>query len=460
MNYSQEISTKQLQGLSLTPEMKQSIAILQMNCTELQDFINKELTENPLLETDEATAQRSESEEMWKISGTSYFQNYSYGRTRIDSDSSDDKDYILEKSFSAERSYREILDIQFSLVSKQMTPRQIRIGSCLLDHINDDGYLFTDIEELSEQLGVTCSETESVLEIIKNFYPAGTGAESVPECLYLQLREEGNVPESYKTLLFSYLEDVVSLRTKYVERQTGISEKTQLKFLAKIRTLHPRPGSMFSPGEPVHYVVPDGQITWNENEVSIKLNNIGSPALIINPTYRKLLSDDTLSSETRDYLTEHMNRAARLLQQIEARSETISKIAGVIAEEQKDYLLGLSDSPKPLTQKQVSQKTGLHESTVSRTVRGKYFSTPRGTYELQALLRSGHGEGSQTVSVEAIYKMIRSLIEKESPERPLTDQKLADLITSALVPVARRTVAKYREVLGIPSASGRRIRIA
>lgn len=302
-------------------------------------------------------------------------------------------------------------------------------------------------------------EIDTLLEIIQHFYPAGTGARSVAECLYLQLREEGAVPEAYQTLLFYYLEDIAEYRTKKIEKETGISSHMQIEFLNKLKSLHPRPGSQFTSEEKTYYVVPDGSINWSGGILSVKLNNVGTPPLVINPLYQEMLTNESYNAQTREYISERMNRALVLLRNIDAREKTIKTIASVIAEAQREYLLGITNTLNPLTQKQIAAKTGFHESTISRTVRGKYFLTPRGTMELKSLFCNSCLQGDQTVTVYTIKKTIRILIEQEDPACPLTDQEIADRLSSETASIARRTVAKYRKELGIQTASKRRMRI-
>lgn len=457
MNYSQELKLKQTQGIILTPEMKQSLSMLQMSCTELKDFLDREMMENPLLEIDESRHNTGEIEDIQKISWTAYLKSCGSGSpSRERKDRNDEEDFTFEKYAHNDMTYREVLDTQFDLCSEKLTSRQIRIGHAILDHINDDGYLFADLDDLAVSLNVEPEEIDVLLEIIQHFYPAGTGARNVGECLYLQLREEGPVPETYKVLLFHHLEDLSEHRIKKIENETGISSKTQMEFLKKIKTLHPRPGSQFADTEKTYYVVPDGSISWDSGTLSVKLNNVGSPALIISPFYQKMLTNENCNPGTREYIIERMNRALTVLHNIEAREKTIEAIAFVIAEEQKDYLLKKTDTLKPLTQKQIAAKTGLHESTISRTVRGKYFLTPRGTMELKSLFCNSYMQGEKSVATDIIKKCIRILIEQEDPDHPLTDQKIADRLSTDVVSIARRTVAKYREEMGIRTASKRR----
>lgn len=457
MSYSQKLMIKQTQGIVLTPEMRQSLSLLQMSCTELNDFLNQEMMENPLLETDDSAAPAAETDDVRTINWTAYLKSCSsraYVRGR--QDSGEEENFTFEKYAYDDMTYHEVLDMQFDLNSGGLTSRQLRIGRALLDQINEDGYLFTDLDELSAALNVDPEETEVLLELIQRFFPAGTGARSVGECLYLQLRSEGPVSEAYRILLFHHLEDLTEHRFKKIEHETGISSRTQTEFFRKIKTLHPRPGSQFAGQDKTYYVVPDGSISWKEGTLSVKLNNIGTPSLMISPFYRKMLLNENCSPQTKEYITERMNRALAILHNIEAREKTIETIVSVVAEEQKEFLLGKANALKPLTQKQIAAKTGLHESTVSRTVRGKYFLTPRGTLELKALFCNSYVQGDQAVTIDIIKQRIRVMIEQEDHAHPLTDQKIADSLSADVVSIARRTVAKYREEMGIQTSSRRR----
>lgn len=461
MNYSQELKLKQTQGIILTPEMKQSLSMLQMSCMELKDFLDKEMMENPLLEVNESNHNADIIDDIQKISWSAYVKSCtSYNSRHEQINDSDEDHFTFEKYAHNDMTYQKILDTQFDLCCKSLTSRQIRIGHAILDHINDDGYLFADLDDLAISLNVELEEIDVILEIIQHFYPAGTGARNVSECLYLQLREEQFVPESYKILLFHHLEDLSELRIKKIESETGISPEVQIELLKKIKTLHPRPGSQFANTEKTYYVIPDGSINWDDGTLSVKLNNIGSPTLIINPFYQKMLTSENCNPRTRNYIIERMNRALTILHNIEAREKTIESIAFVIAEEQQDYLLKKTDTLKPLTQKQIAQRTGLHESTISRTVRGKYFLTPRGTIELKSLFCNSYMQGEKSIAIDIVKKYIHLLIEQEDPCHPLTDQKIADYISTNIVSIARRTVAKYREEMGIRTAAKRRVVIS
>lgn len=461
MKYSQELSMKQTQSLALTPEMRQSLSVLQMSCTELEEFLNQEMMENPLLEIDEDKGRQTLSDDIQKISWTAYVESCESGRKSLEkTDAADEDTYTFEKYSHSDMNYHEILDMQFNLLKSDLTARQIRIGNALLDQINDDGYLFADLEDLAASLNVYPDEIDEVLTMIQGFYPSGTGARSVEECLYLQLRELTPVSADYQTLLFHHLEDAAEHRFQKIERQTGIPAQTQINFLNDLKSLHPRPGSSFGSTEQTFYVVPDGSISWIGNTLSVKLNNIGTPPLIINPIYQKMLSDQTLPPQTREYISERLSRAMTLLHNIEARAMTIESIASAIAEKQRMYLLGVTNMLNPLTQKQIAEETGLHESTVSRTVRGKYFLTPRGTLELKSLFCTCHEKGGITITTEAIKQEIRTLISKEDAAHPLTDQKIADYLSAEVFTIARRTVAKYREEMGIRTASKRRAAVS
>lgn len=452
----QEIRITQSQSLKLTPEMVQSLQVLQMTTAELKTFLDQAMMENPLLEMDEAVLKQPDPDDIQKISCSAYLKKVElHGPASGKPDPDADHKFDSGMFMHSDMNYARILDIQFQLLKPKLTRSQIRIGRVLLDHINDDGYLSADLEELSVSLGVEKDEAEKVLSMIQEFYPAGTGARSVKECLYLQLKEQGPVPEVYRTLLFECLEDIAEHRVKKIERKTGISPAEQMDFLNRLKTLHPRPGSEFCGNEKTCYVVPDGKISWNGNHVSVRLNHLGNPPLIINPVYKKMLNEDHIPCRTREYILDQMRQAAVLLNHIRTRKKTIETIVSVIAEKQKEYLLGKSDTLQPLTRKRIAEETGLSESTVSRTVRGKYFLTPRGTLELKSLFGISRFKGRNAVSPDILKQKIRALIEKEDTAHPLSDQKIADSLSAENVCIARRTVAKYREEMGILTASKR-----
>lgn len=466
MNLKQEVSNVQRQKLVLTQQMRRSIEILQMTSMEMKECVDAEMLENPLLEFDEAAhesddqnlaASDNEKDCDDQIDWQEYFEKeQDLPQWQVNTRAEENDDYNFEGFTSREMSLHAYLLLQFHMQKSQMTQKQMDIGEILIDAINDDGYLLTDLTALAADAGAVTEEAEEILTLIQTFDPAGVGARTIEECLAIQFRQLGWMTPLYQMLLDEYLLEIANNQFEEVSLKTQIPIDELIAFKMKMKEMNPRPGSSFAGDDATEYVVPDGNFEWIDGHLMVYINEISAPHLTISRVYQNMLKDQDCQEEAREYINQRMNAALLFIRSIEARRETVRRITAAIAAFQEDYFKGREANLKPLTLKQVADKAEVHESTVSRAVRGKFIQTPRGTFELKSFFKRGYNCGEEEISVDGVKQYIRSLIENEDSRHPLSDKKLADKLSGKGLNVARRTVAKYREELGFLSSSKRK----
>jgi RNA polymerase sigma-54 factor len=459
------------QQLTMTPQLQQAIRLLQLPVLELQSQVQQALESNVMLEAEEDEATESvpletpapsadddepadtreeivvEMDDPWAESSLPAGD----GRTR------DDDDRPLEFGDDRERDLHQHLVWQLEV--SRLDPRQVWIGEALVDALNDDGYLTettADIaRSLSADLPVTEQDVEQVLAFLQSLDPAGVGARSVAECISLQLAQLD--PETPgRDLAFGiareHLQAVADRDLPALRRATGADEDTLHVALALIRACHPRPGSAFESTQP-EYLVPDVFVRRTDRGWAVEINPASVPRLRVNQGYASLVS------RTPDYsaLRAQLQEARWLIRSLEIRNETLLKVARTIVQRQAAFLEKGEEAMQPMILRDVAETVQMHESTISRVTTGKYMHTPRGLFEFRYFF-SSHvaGADGEDVSSVAIRARIRKLIADEDPGKPLSDAQLADVLAGEGVKVARRTVAKYREALGLASSSERR----
>ena len=294
------------------------------------------------------------------------------------------------------------------------------------------------------------------MRIIQSFEPAGVGARNLQECLMIQVEQRNIQTPKIKEFIQNHLKDLAEARYSKIAEALGISltEVQELKDI--VLTLDPKPGRNFSSVNDTQYIVPDATVKKVDDEYVVIMNDTITPRLSINAYYRSLLSVENNESISK-FLTHRLDSALWLIKSIEQRRQTLYNVIKSIVEVQREFLDYGITYLKPLTLKNIADKIGVHESTVSRAVNGKYVQTPRGVFELKFFFKNGldNINGSATSS-ESIKKMIKEMVASENPYRPLSDQKLADLLKKKGIIISRRTVAKYREEIGIPSSAKRK----
>ena len=451
------------QQLTMTPQLQQAIRLLQLPITELQAQIREALEKNVMLEAldegleTDSTAERRGEEATPQVE-TNWDDTPAVGAADFGWQSSGGErrgttDFIP----AAGKTLQEHLLWQLEL--EHVDNRGYTIGAAIIDAINDDGYVLESLDEvrktLEPEVTAASDEIEAVLSRIQNLDPAGVGCRSVSECIALQLRQlDDDTPGRDLALMIAddYLELIAENKIGSLRRRLRTSEDELEQAIALLRSMHPRPGSAINPGTS-DYVVPDVFVRMIDGRWLVEINPGTAPSLRINQNYAGLLSRGTDHSILRAQLQE----ARWLIRSLEIRHETLLKVATAIVERQHAFLQHGDESMQPLVLRDVAEALDMHESTISRVTTNKYMHTPRGVFEFRYFFSShvGTTDGGECSSV-AIRAMIRKLIAQEQPKKPLSDSKISKLLEEDGIRVARRTVAKYREAMSIPSSSERR----
>lgn len=458
MKLGYNLALEQVQKLVMTPELRQAIQLLQFNCQELNEYLKKEIEENPMLEPVNIEMEyeniddyhREKDEIDWKDFIEKY-DDISY-RPQVDKN---EKEYNYENFVSVSSSLKEYLLFQLNVL--KLNPIDLMIGKIIIENIDDNGYLMASIEQLSKETGLNPERIENVLGIIQTFDPPGVGARNLKECLLIQIREDKSVNPNVEIVINKYLDELAYNRLSKIANELGIDQIEVQEIFDYIRTLEPKPGRCFGDNSGnVRYIIPDVIIDYVDGEYVVNLNDITAPRLNINKFYREMIRKEN-DVEAAEFLKEKLASAMWLIRSIEQRRMTIYNVVKSIIKHQKEFFEVGEKALKPLTLKEIADDINMHESTVSRATNGKYVQTPRGLYELKYFFCSGlsTNEGSD-VSSTSIKAMIKEIVDGENPKKPLSDQKISDLLKDRGISISRRTVAKYRDEMNIPSSSMRK----
>jgi RNA polymerase sigma-54 factor len=471
MALSQKLSARLSQKLILTPSLQQAIKLLPMTTIELAELLNQEMVENPLLE---------ESAEEAPVQEASTEAEQTPEKTDEKGDTWDDADYeyffgdYLNDGYRPKQAYevRELPPIENALSNKgsladhlewqlslQTTDPEIReIGEAIIGNIDDDGMLVASISEIAELGPWPVAHVEKALEHIQSFDPIGVAARDLQECLLLQIRAHGMAGTPVEALVRDHLPLLQNHRVPELAKALGLSHEEIKAYLEVVRHLDPKPGSRYTPAES-QYVIPDVYIIKTEDGYRAVLNEEGLPQLRISPVYRRLLDKGGESSdETRAYVKDKFRSALWLLKSVDQRQKTIIKVATSIITFQGEFLDKGIEHLRPLVLRDVANDIGMHESTVSRVVNNKYMHTPQGVYEMKYFFHSGISSSyGENVSSVTIKQRIKKLIESEDTKRPMSDSKIMNLLQKEGLMLARRTIAKYREELRIPTSNQRKV---
>lgn len=475
------LQTKLGQQLSLTPQLRQAIRLLQLSSVELEAELNDALDANPLLEREEDAEEDAftPAHEGDKAPESASGEEASDNPDSGDYDPGESPDWNESSAGSYERRGNGDEDsdeftaaapvdlhahLLWQLRLSHLSARDLAIGEAVVEAINDDGYLEGPLEDiqaaLSPEIKPDLCEIETVLHIIQHFDPVGAGARSLSECLCVQLSLL-----SADTPGLALAQDVCRRHLDVLARQgppklaaqLGVPPAEMDQAVSLLKSLDPKPGAQVSAGE-AEYIAPDA-IAYRQGGVWKVVLAAGSqPRLGINRHYERLIGK--ASREDDSYLKGQLQEARWLIKSLETRADTLLRVAKAITRQQSGFLDHGLEAMRPLTLREVAEELGLHESTISRATTRKYLRTPRGTFEFKHFFSSGIAtEHGGSASATAIQAMLRKLIEAENPRTPLSDQRLAEMLKAEGIPVARRTVAKYREAMNI-SASNERQRLA
>jgi RNA polymerase sigma-54 factor len=459
----QKLSLQQI----LAPQLQQSLHLLQVPTLELNALVHEELQQNPLLEevpkdeprvevegspqesdgadSDEAFQQEfevlSKLDEEWR----EYFAQTNSFRGR--SPEQEEQRQHFFDSIVQKKSLQQHLLEQLDFADVSDAGR--KIAELIVGNINDDGYLLTPLNELAISSGVPLEELQKALELIQTFHPVGVGARDLKECLLIQLDRLGKSESIEAAVLNQHLDDLGRRRYPDIARSLGIPVEQVQQIANFISTLEPKPGRMFST-DPDQYVAADVIVQRVDGDYVVMLNNDQIPHLRISNTYKEVMSGGEGLKEAREYIREKIRAGKFLIKSIHQRQQTIHNIAKVIVDRQHEFLDKGISHLKPLTMAQVAEVVGVHETTVSRAVANKYMQTPQGLFEMKFFFTPGFETASGgTLSNTSVKDEIARLIEREDPAKPLSDQEIVEILKEKGIPIARRTVAKYRNEMNI-----------
>ena len=470
MQQTQSLSLQQV----LSPQLQQSLLILQTPLLELRNLVQQEMETNPVLEElpdQPAPDEPSEAEP----SGDDNFDNEFQKLASLDEEW---RDYMAQSaSYGAagSRGSREAQDKRqffFDSIPVQETLHQNLIGQLnqsllsatdrkaaelIVGNIDDNGFLQSTPEEMALNSGIPKEDFEKMLALIQTFYPAGVGAHDLRECLLIQLRRAGKERSLEYKVVSEHMEDLGRRRFPEIARRMGISVDDVQKAADNIARLNPRPGQVFA-AAPQNYVLPDLVVEKVDGEYQITLNNEQIPHLRISNLYKDIIaSGDAQSSEVKNYIRDKIRSGKFLIRSIHQRQQTIFNIAQQIVLRQRDFLEHGPSHLKPMRMGEVADAVGVHETTVSRAVSGKYMATPQGVFEMKYFFTSGYetttGESLSNISVKGA---ILDLVKHENRSAPLSDHEIVEILAERGIPIARRTVAKYRDELNILPSHMRR----
>jgi RNA polymerase sigma-54 factor len=468
--FSQSQELRMQQRLALTQEMQQAIHILQLSGLELEQYVQEEIEVNPTLEL----AQKDPPGELPPVSpapakddndvfdeafdldayASQWDRRHTEGRDLSYNPDANERRQYYQDSITQEESFSSRLLTQLRMAVED--GRDYRIGERIVGDIDNRGYFTGSAEEIAVELEVPVEDVDRMLRLVQRFEPTGVGARNVVECLLLQIEVEFPGEPELKTLVQDHLDELEHRQIPKIAKAMDVTPERVEELKEMLATLNPWPGHEYSLG-PTQYVIPDVTVEKIDDEYVVYLSNERVPELRVNTRYAQMAKNKNMSDEEKKFLRGKIEAAEWLIRSIRQRQGTILRIAQAIVDVQVDFLDNGVEHIKPLTLQEIAEKVGVHESTVSRTTRGKYMQTPQGLFELKYFfspgLRSDSGEDQSSKSVQS---QIKKIIEAEDRAKPLSDQKIADLLKKEGLNIARRTVTKYRENMGILAASMRK----
>jgi RNA polymerase sigma-54 factor len=496
MALTQRLEMRQSHALVMTPQLMQAIKLLELSNLELTTYVEKELERNPLLEQagepgsaasesasdsgptegassgwDNGSRPPGEGKREPAIAGlddippadANAAASRSNGRDAprysewagLGPGGRDGEDYNLEAFISAETKLSDHLSQQLSLAVTD--PARRMIGQYLIDLIDDAGYLSGDLAMVAEKLGASAVEVEAVLSILHGFDPPGIGARNLAECLSLQLKERDRLDPAMRTLV-EHLDLLAKREFASLRKLCGVSEEDLADMIAEVRALNPKPGLAFG-SVTVQPIVPDVFVrSGPDGGYVIELNSDTLPKVLVNQDYHAEIIKSARSDKDRSYLADCLQTATWLVRALDQRAKTILKVATEIVRQQDGFFTHGVQHLRPLNLRTIADAISMHESTVSRVTANKYMATSRGIFELKYFFTSAiaAADGGEAHSAEAVRHRIRQLINEEPAEHVLSDDTIVERLRAIGIDIARRTVAKYRESMRIPSSVQRR----
>ena len=466
MHQSQNLSLQQV----LAPQLQQSLLILQAPLLELRNLVQQEMETNPVLEELATEPNADGSEEPPTPTVEEEFKAEFDQLAKLDDEW---RDYMAQSGTYSARSQEdeERRQFFFDSIATQETLQQHLMGQLnqaaldgddrktaelIIGNIDDNGFLQVTPQDMSLNTGIGQDDFETMLLLIQSFYPPGVGARDLRECLLIQLKRAGKETSLEYKIIHDHMQDLGKRRFPEIARRMGISVEQIQKCANSISQLDPRPGQIFA-AAPQNYVLPDVTVEKIDGQYQVILNGEQIPHLRISNTYKDIMAQDGNGSEVKDYIRDKIRSGKFLIKSIHQRQQTISNIAHQIVLRQKEFLDHGTAHLKPMTMVQIADIVGVHETTVSRAISGKYMSTPQGVFEMKYFFTPGYQTSSgESMSNTSVKEAIMDLVKEENSTSPLSDKEIVEILSKRGIPIARRTVAKYRTELNILPSNMRR----
>ena len=471
------MSLKLSQQLRMTPQLQQAIKLLQLSRMELETEVRKELVENPVLEevvdlaeedpakdsqqtNAELTGPEKDSNDQDPQKQDEFeWENYLDNQQPPQPSSGGQNDEIMnyENVISTTETLQDHLTWQMNLSG--FNEEELGLVETLISYVNDDGYIKVPLEDIAKDEGVDVVELEEMLPFLHEFDPAGVGARDLKECLLIQAKHLEEDTHDLVHIINNHLKDLEKKNFPGIAKAMEMDLEYIIELCKVILNMDPKPGRLFVSSSDTHFITPDVYIYKVKDEYVVSLNEDGLPRLRVSNLYRNLLKTGKGAKDknAQDYIQEKLRSAVWLIKSIHQRQRTIHKVAESIVKHQQDFFEKGPAFIRPMILRDIANDIGMHESTVSRVTTAKYMHTPRGIFELKYFFNSGISKtDGNSVASESVKLKIKELVSKEDPKHPLSDQKLVDLLKGDGIKIARRTVAKYREVLKILPSSKRK----
>jgi RNA polymerase sigma-54 factor len=453
---------QQIQGMGLqqvlAPQLQQSLQILQAPTLELRNIVQQELQTNPVLEEepsapeneDRSPDDRDFQEEFEKLAKLDEeWRDYMAQSVSYSARSQEDEErrqFFLDSLANQETLQQHLFE---QLNTADVDDRKQKAAELLIGNIDDVGFLSVPLEEIANLSGTPIEDLQGALDLVQTFHPVGVGARDLKDCLLIQLRRVGKAQSIEYQIVDQHLDNLGRKRYPDIARRLGVTVDQVQKAANFIATLDPKPGQIFSP-EPNSYVLPDVLVEKVGDEYVVSLTGDQIPHLRINKTYRDLMTQNRNGGEVRDYIREKIRSGKFLIKSIHQRQQTILNIAIEIVKRQRDFLDSGTAFLKPMTMVQIADAVGVHETTVSRAISGKYIATPQGVVEMKFFFTPGYQtDDGVALSNTSVKETIADLVRNEDTRMPLSDKEIVEILSERGIPIARRTVAKYRAELNI-----------
>ena len=471
---------RQSQSLMITPQLQQAIKLLTLTHLEMTTLISQEMVENPMLEEmeneidhDLSTREEMDSQEVtadsfsgpeliegskdtfdWEQYSESFNTTSSSSPNMKESSSPDDLP-SYENMVSKNQSLQEHLEWQLRMES--LTEGELEYALELIGNIDDDGYLEVPVEEIIGRAKLEKDQAIGILGLVQHLDPVGCGAQNLEECLGIQARLLAERSPLVELIIERNMRELEKKDYMKIAKDFGVSKEKVKEAELIIMGLNPKPGRLVS-AEETQYVVPDIFVAEVGGEFVVQINDEGVPRLRISNLYKSLIKNQQSDAEAKEFVQDKLRSAMWLIKSIENRQKTIYKVANSIVRTQQEFFKKGPAFLKPMILKDIAGEIGMHESTVSRVTTNKFMHTPIGTFELKYFFNAGIGgkNGGIDIAGESLKLKIKEMINHEDPKRPLSDQKISELLSTRDIIVARRTVAKYREMMGIVPSSKRK----